>query len=73
MVDVTDPTRGNVKDGLSNEEDISYSSVPSSIAVTWINFYDHESGIENVVVTFIKRGIFEIEFIKVFKLHLFIR
>ena len=45
MVDLTDPVRGWVKDGLDPAEDIDYSYVDSAVYCNWNDFYDPESDI----------------------------
>ena len=56
-MDETPPNVGPVTDGLSMTNDIQFSPSPSSIAVAWSGIFDPESGIQDIKVTFMKRGI----------------
>jgi len=49
-VDLTPPVKRVVKDGTDPSEDETYSSEASTIASTWSQFYDPESGLKNYLV-----------------------
>ena len=46
LVDLTLPVEGTVKDGLTDESDIKYSSNPATVAASWQGFSDPESRLD---------------------------
>ena len=49
-VDTTPPLKGIVSDGIDPNTDIRYTSEPATVASTWKEFSDPESGIQSYVI-----------------------
>ena len=54
-VDVTPPVKGLVTDGLNPDEDERYSSEASTVASTWKNFSDPESGLKSYLINIYRK------------------
>ena len=54
-IDLTPPVKGVVKDGKDPNEDMRYSSKASTVASTWKQFSDPESGLKNYLVNIYRK------------------
>ena len=69
-IDVTPPAAGVVRDGLSEGEDVDYSSCFSCVWANWNGFVDNESGIDHYQITVNHKSFDSAVFTKIYESHL---